>query len=96
MPSNDARRIQVRGLTVLLIVVGLAFIALASYYALSPASALPSFFPGHQAGSPHHHLKHAALAAVIGVVIWVGAWFSTVPSKPRRASSISPIESRDR
>jgi hypothetical protein len=96
MPSNDARRIKVRGLTVLLIVVGLGFIALAVYYAVTPASALPSFSPGHQAGSSHHHLKHAGLAAVIGVVIWVGAWFSTVPSKPQRASSISPVEPRDR
>ena len=39
MPLNDACRVQARGLTVLVIVVGVAFIALDVWCAVIPASA---------------------------------------------------------
>ncbi len=59
---------------VLLIIIGLALTALAVYYWVTPAGSLPSFFPGHLAGSAHKHLKHGVLALVLGIVSFLGAW----------------------
>jgi CBS domain-containing protein len=42
-----------RLLMVLLIIAGVALIALGIYYWVTPAGSLPSFFPGHLAGSAH-------------------------------------------
>ena len=42
-------------LAVLAILLGIALIAIAIVYWAEPARSLPSFFPGHQAGSGHHH-----------------------------------------
>ena len=44
------------------VIVGVALLALAIVYWLDPADALPSFFPGHEAGSTHHHVKHGIAA----------------------------------
>ncbi len=48
-----------------LAVLGLVLAAAAVDYFTHTAGALPSFLPGHQAGSTHHHTKH-------GVVGWGG------------------------
>jgi hypothetical protein len=58
----------------LLIIIGVALIALGIYYWVTPAGSLPGFFPGHLAGSAHKHLKHGVLALVLGVVCFLGAW----------------------
>ena len=50
---------------ILLIIIGVALIALAVYYWVTPAGSLPSFFPGHLAGSAHKHVKHGVLALVV-------------------------------
>ena len=42
-------------LALLAVVLGIALIAIAVVYWVEPARSLPSFFPGHQAGSNHHH-----------------------------------------
>lgn len=70
----------------LLIVLGLALMALAVYYVATPASSLPSFLPGHQAGLSRHHTKHGLAVAVLGVFVWIGAWFSTGPAQKRHTS----------
>jgi len=59
---------------VLLIVVGVALVAVAIYYWVTPASSLPSFFPGHLAGSAHKHLKHGLAAFIVGILCFIGAW----------------------
>jgi hypothetical protein len=41
---------------IILIIIGVALIALAIYYWVTPAGSLPSFFPGHLAGSAHKHM----------------------------------------
>ena len=48
-----------RALIVPAVVLGLVLLALAVLYFVDSASALPSFIPGHEAGSSHHHVKHA-------------------------------------
>jgi hypothetical protein len=59
---------------VLLIIIGVALTALAIYYWVTPAGSLPSFFPGHLAGSAHIHVKHGVAAVVVGIVCFLGAW----------------------
>ncbi len=61
-------------LMVLLIVVGVALVAVAVYYWVTPAGSLPSFFPGHLAGSAHKHLKHGLAALIVGILCFIGAW----------------------
>jgi len=69
----DRRRL----LVVLAIVVGIALIAIAVVYWVEPAKSLPSFFPGYQAGSSHHHAKHGIASFLVGLACLVFAWFNT-------------------
>jgi hypothetical protein len=64
----------------LAIVVGLILVAIGSVYFVEPAKSLPSFFPGHEAGSTHHHSKHGLLAVVLGIGCFVFAWFQSGPA----------------
>ena len=70
-----------RALAGLAIVVGIALIAVAIVYWAEPAKSLPSFFPGHQAGSSHHHTKHGIAAFLVGLACFAFAWFNTGPKK---------------
>ena len=75
-----------RTLAGLAIVVGIALIAVAIVYWAEPAKSLPSFFPGHQAGSSHHHTKHGIAAFLVGLACFAFAWFNTGPKRSRAAS----------
>ena len=66
-----------RLLAILAIVVGIVLIAIAIVYWAEPAHSLPSFFPGHQSGSNHHHVKHGIASFLVGVACLVFAWFNT-------------------
>ena len=66
-----------RLLALLAILAGIVLIAIAIVYWAEPASSLPSFFPGHQAGSSHHHTKHGIAAFLVGLACLVFAWFNT-------------------
>jgi hypothetical protein len=59
------------------VILGIALLVVAVVYFVDTASALPSFFPGHSAGSSHHHVKHGIAAAVLGVGCLIFAWFQT-------------------
>jgi hypothetical protein len=69
----DRRRL----LVLLAIAVGIVLIAVAGVYWAEPAKSLPSFFPGHQAGSSHHHVKHGIASFLVGLACLVFAWFNT-------------------
>ncbi|MDB5161370.1 MAG: hypothetical protein JWO96_750 [Candidatus Saccharibacteria bacterium] len=58
-----------------LVLAGLLFIALGVYYWVTKAGDLPSFVPGHEAGSTHIHTKHGLAAVILGIGSWVLAWF---------------------
>jgi len=62
------------------IVLGIVLIVIAVIYFAEPAGSLPSFFPGHDAGSGHHHVKHGLLALILGIGCFVFAWFQTGPA----------------
>jgi hypothetical protein len=72
-----------RSLVIPAIVAGIVLIAIAVVYWVDTADALPSFFPGHEAGSAHHHIKHGIAAAILGVGCLIFAWFQTEPSAAR-------------
>jgi hypothetical protein len=59
------------------VLAGLVLIALAVVYFAEPAGSLPSWLPGHEASSSHHHVKHGIAALGVGVVALVVAWFET-------------------
>ena len=65
----------------LAVVLGIVLIAIAIVYFVEPASSLPSFFPGHEAGSAHHHTKHGIAALLLGLACFAFAWFNSGPKK---------------
>jgi hypothetical protein len=74
-----------RNLAVLAVIAGVLFIALAVLYWAEPAGSLPSFIPGHESGSGHHHIKHGIAAFLVGLACLAFAWFQTGPSAQTRS-----------
>jgi amino acid permease len=72
MPRN-------RALIAVAVVVAVLLVAVAVIYWAEPAKSLPSFFPGHSAGSTHHHFKHGVAAIVVALALLAFAWFQTGP-----------------
>jgi hypothetical protein len=70
-----------RLLVALAVLAGIVLIVIAIVYWAEPAKSLPSFFPGHTAGSGHHHVKHGIAAFVLGLACFVFAWFRTGPKR---------------
>jgi UDP-N-acetylmuramyl pentapeptide phosphotransferase/UDP-N-acetylglucosamine-1-phosphate transferase len=70
-----------RALVVVAVVLGIVLIAIAIVYWVEPARSLPSFFPGHEAGSGHHHTKHGIAAFLLGLACLAFAWFNTGPKR---------------
>jgi UDP-N-acetylmuramyl pentapeptide phosphotransferase/UDP-N-acetylglucosamine-1-phosphate transferase len=68
-------------LVVLAVVLGIVLVAIAIVYWAEPAGSLPSFFPGHEAGSSHHHVKHGIAAFLLGLACFAFAWFNSGPKK---------------
>ena len=68
---------QKRLLTLLAILAGIVLIVVGLVYFVEPAKSLPGFFPGHAAGSSHHHVKHGLAAFLLGLACLVYAWFAT-------------------
>jgi hypothetical protein len=62
-------------------VVGILLIVVAIVYWVEPARSLPGFFPGHEAGSNHHHVKHGIAAFLVGLACLAFAWFRTGPKR---------------
>ena len=72
-----------RLLVALAVLAGIVLIAIAVVYWVEPAGSLPSFFPGHEAGSSHHHAKHGIAAFLVGLACFAFAWFNTGPKRSR-------------
>jgi len=73
MTTGDARNAPLV-LTIGLAVLGVVFAVIGVVYVTHTADALPAVFPGHQAGSVHHHVKHAVAAFGLALGCWLGAW----------------------
>ena len=68
---------QSRALVWLAVIAGIVLIVLAGVYWAEPAKSLPSWLPGHEAGSGHHHIKHGIASFLVGLACLVYAWFQT-------------------
>ena len=55
----------------ILTLLGVVLLVVAAVYFVVPADQLPGFFPGHEAGVTHAHIKHGIVAGVVGVVLLV-------------------------
>ena len=72
------------------VVAGIVLIVIAVVYFAEPAKSLPGFFPGHQAGSAHHHAKHGIAALCVGLALFVLAWFRTGPKRSAPNRPVPP------
>ncbi len=75
-------KIKIRPLTVGLFLLAILLVVIGVVYFTKTAADLPSFFPGHAAGSTRHHVKHGLVAFTLAVVALVAAWFTTAPDRP--------------
>ena len=66
------------------VILGVILLVIATIYFIDDAGSLPSFFPGHEAGSSHVHFKHGLAAAVLGIGCFVFAWFQSGGERPNR------------
>ena len=73
------KRIKFRPLTGVCLLAASVFVVIAVVYFTQTADAVPSFLPGHQAGSTHHHIKHGVAMIGLACLALIGAWFSTAP-----------------
>jgi hypothetical protein len=76
-------------LAVIFGIIALVFIVVAIIYLAEPAKSLPSFIPGHIAGSTGHHPLKATGCFVVGIIFAVGAWF-TLAYKPKPKAPTAP------
>jgi len=81
MAASEAFDRHRKWLVWLAVVLGIVLIVIAVIYWVEPADSLPSFFPGHEAGSDHHHVKHGIAAFLVGLACLAFAWFNTGPKK---------------
>jgi hypothetical protein len=70
-----------RLLVALALIIGTILIIVAIVYWVEPAKSLPGFFPGHEAGSNHHHVKHGIAAFLVGLACFAFAWFRSGPKR---------------
>jgi hypothetical protein len=82
-----------RAFVFLAVAAGVVLLALAVVYWVDSASALPSWLPGHEAGSSHHHVKHGLAAALLGLGCLVLAWFQSGPRRAEGRSTHPPHRS---
>ena len=59
------------------VVLGIVFIILAITYWTTSAGSLPHFLPGFAAGSSQVHFKHGLGSLILGLALFVYAWFAT-------------------
>ena len=73
-------RIQIKPLTIALVVLAALFVVAGIVYFTTDAKSLPAFFPGHDAHLASKHTKHGLAMFSLAVVSLIGAWFTTAPS----------------
>jgi hypothetical protein len=64
-------------LTILAVILGIGFVALAIFYWMTPADALPMFLPGYDAAMTTPHVKHGIASLVVGLALLIYAWFAS-------------------
>ena len=96
MSSTSGSVERSSGRTILAVILGIIaviFIVVAIVYLAEPAKSLPSFIPGHIAGSTGHHPLKATGSLVVGIIFAVGAWFALAYKPKPQAAEASDRES---
>jgi hypothetical protein len=57
-------------------VLAIICVIAAVIYFVIPAGSLPTFMPGYEAGSQHMHMKHAIVALVVAIILFLIGWFA--------------------
>jgi hypothetical protein len=73
-----------RGLGILLVVVGILGLVVGVIYLTQTAGHLPSFFPGHNAHATGHHTKRGIAALVVGGIFVIAGAFMATRGRGRR------------
>ena len=81
MTTSSSTRNTPVWVTIGLVLLAVVLAVVAGVYFAESAGNLPSFFPGHQAGSSHHHTKHGLAAAIVALLALIGAWLSSGKKK---------------
>ena len=96
MSSTSGSSERSSGRTILAVILGViavVFIVVGLIYLAIPAKSLPSFIPGHIAGSAGHHPLRATGALVVGIIFAVGAWFALAYKPKPQAPAANDRES---
>jgi len=64
-------------INVIAVVLGALFVILAVVYWTTPASALPSYLPGHDPAMSAVHFKHGLAAIIVAAALFILVWFRT-------------------
>jgi hypothetical protein len=72
-------RIQIKPLTIALVVIAALFVVAGIVYFTTDAKSLPAFFPGHDTHLAAKHTKHGIAMFGLAVLSLIGAWFTTSP-----------------
>ena len=73
--------VRIRPLTIGLVLLAAALVAIGIVYFTNTAADLPGFFPGHAAHSTKHHLKHGLAMITLALLALGAAWFTTAPER---------------
>lgn len=73
-----------RAIGIWAIVLGVAFLGLAIFYWMTPANALPTFFPGYDPMMMGVHFKHGLAALILAILLFIYAWFATGPAGKKK------------
>ena len=95
MSSTSGSAERSSGRTILAVICGiiaLIGIVVAIIYLAEPAKSLPSFLPGHIAGSTGHHPLRAVGSLIVGILFAVGAWFALAYKPKPQAPAKNDME----
>ena len=70
-----------RALAIIAVLLGILFVVLAFIYWTTPASGLPSYFPGYDPAMAGIHFKHGLASLILAILLFVYAWFATGKKK---------------
>lgn len=70
------------------VILGIIFVVIAVYYWITPAGSLPAFVPGFEAGSTSIHLKHGIASLLLGLALFVFAWFKSGKPAQKQAAEL--------
>jgi hypothetical protein len=66
-----------RSFTAIVLLLGVVLAVVAVVYWLTPAGALPHYFPGFVEGAAQKHIKHGLVAFIVALGLFAYAWFET-------------------